>query len=74
METARLTSKGQMTIPKRIRDAARLKAGDTVVLDVEGDRIFMRKLVPSDVAYLKGVERSLSEWVEPDDEDAWRNL
>ncbi len=27
METARLTSKGQMTIPKRIRQAARLKAG-----------------------------------------------
>lgn len=31
VEIAKITSKGQMTIPKAIRDAARLSEGDIVV-------------------------------------------
>lgn len=74
MEVARITSKGQMTIPKRVRQAARLKAGDVVAFAMEGDRILMRKLAPEGDAYLKGVERTLSEWSSPEDEAAWRDL
>ena len=39
MPTATLTSKGQLTLPKKIRDALGLKAGDQVdfVLDTEGE-------------------------------------
>jgi antitoxin PrlF len=35
---ARLTSKGQMTIPKPVRDALDLRAGDQVVFRVDGKR------------------------------------
>lgn len=48
MELARITSKGQMTIPKKVREAARLKSGDVVALEVEGDRVLMRKIVGDD--------------------------
>lgn len=73
MELARITAKGQMTIPKKIREAARLKSGDVVALDVEGDRVLMRKIVGDD-EYLAAVQGTLDEWSSPEDEDAWRDL
>lgn len=39
-----VSSKGQVTIPKEIRDALELRAGDRVVFLVEGDRIIIRKV------------------------------
>jgi AbrB family looped-hinge helix DNA binding protein len=73
MELARITAKGQMTIPKKVREAAHLNSGDVVALDVEGDRIFMRKIVGDD-EYLAAVQGTLDEWSSPEDEDAWRDL
>jgi AbrB family looped-hinge helix DNA binding protein len=35
---AKVTSKGQITIPKRVRDALGLNEGDEVVFRVEGGR------------------------------------
>jgi AbrB family looped-hinge helix DNA binding protein len=35
---ARLTSKGQLTVPKAVRDALQLREGDQVVFRVEGER------------------------------------
>jgi antitoxin PrlF len=70
MEIARITSKGQMTIPKRIRDAARLTSGDVVVLEVEEGRVTMRKLPPAEDRYLTGVQETLEEWNSAEDEDA----
>jgi len=37
MVTARLTSKGQITIPKAVRDTLRLHTGDRVAFIVHGD-------------------------------------
>jgi antitoxin PrlF len=74
MQAARITAKGQMTIPKRIRQAARLEPGDLVALEVEGDRITLRKLTQGDPAYLAAVEGTLGEWSAREDEDAWRDL
>ena len=73
MELARITAKGQMTIPKKVREAAHLKSGDVVALDVEGDRVLMRKIVGDD-EYLAAVQGTLDEWSSPEDEDAWRDL
>jgi antitoxin PrlF len=40
---ARLTSKGQITIPKRVRDALELREGDEVVFRVERSRAVLAK-------------------------------
>jgi len=74
MEVARITSKGQMTIPKKVREAARLREGDLVTLAVEGDSVRLRRIATGADAYLKAVEGTLGEWTSPEDEDAWRAL
>lgn len=40
---ATVTSKGQITIPKRVRDALGIRAGTEIDFDVEGDSVRMRK-------------------------------
>lgn len=73
MNLARITSKGQMTIPKKVREAAHLAEGDVISFVVEGDRVTLRKLVPDD-DYLRSVQGTLSEWNSLEDEEAWRDL
>lgn len=44
METAaKVTSKGQVTVPKAVRDALGIKAGDEVVFRVEGNRAILAR-------------------------------
>lgn len=40
---ARLTSKGQVTVPKAVRDALGIKEGDDVIFRVEGDRAVLAR-------------------------------
>jgi antitoxin PrlF len=40
---ARVTSKGQVTVPKVVRDALGIQDGDEVVFRVDGQRAFMAK-------------------------------
>lgn len=41
--TARVSSKGQVTVPKAVRDALGIKEGDEVVFRVEGDRAVLAR-------------------------------
>jgi antitoxin PrlF len=41
--SARLSSKGQVTIPKIVRDALALEQGDSVIFRLEGDRAVLAK-------------------------------
>ena len=40
---ARMTSKGQVTVPKVVRDALGIEAGDEVVFRVEGNRAVLAR-------------------------------
>ena len=47
METT-LTSKGQVTVPKRIRDSLGLKPGNRIVFDVSDDgKVFFKRSGPA---------------------------
>lgn len=74
MELAKVTSRGQTTIPKRIREAIDLREGDVISFEVEGDHLIVHKLQPGRDEYLKGIGDGLSEWDSPEDEKAWRDL
>ena len=41
--SARVTSKGQVTLPKAVREALALAEGDRVVFRVEGDRAILAR-------------------------------
>jgi len=45
MSTARIYKKGQLTIPKAVRDATGLKIGDRVVVEARDDEIVVRRSV-----------------------------
>jgi AbrB family looped-hinge helix DNA binding protein len=48
METSTLTSKGQLLIPKRLRNKYGIKAGVKIILEETGDGLILK---PMDAAY-----------------------
>jgi antitoxin PrlF len=72
--SAKVTSKGQTTIPKEVRKALGLKPGDLILWEVVEGRAVVRRVEPLDLAYLKALEESLTEWASPEDEEAYRGL
>ena len=74
MELARIGTRGQTTIPKRVRMAADLSAGDTLAFEVKADHLIVRKMPVAQDAYLCALEHMLDEWNSPEDENAWRDL
>ena len=72
--TSRITSKGQTTIPRKVREKLSLKAGDVVVYELDQDGVRLHKQAPLDVAYLRAVQTTLSEWDSPEDAAAFDDL
>ena len=74
MQVARIGARGRTTIPKTIREAAGLREGDTIIFEIEGDRLVVHKVVPGQDDYQQGLGELMSEWLSPEDERAWRGL
>ncbi len=55
---ARLSSKGQTVIPESIREAARLRAGDTLDVGYAHGMIILRKRVPLTPAKIRALMQS----------------
>jgi len=45
MTKATISSKGQIAIPKAIRDRLKLEPGTQVVIDVQGEQVVMTRLI-----------------------------
>jgi AbrB family looped-hinge helix DNA binding protein len=72
---AKVTAKGQTTIPKEIRAALAIAPGDRIVWEVApGGKAIVRRAQKWDLEYLHAVEGTLSEWTGPADEEAYRDL
>ena len=74
MTFAKLTSKGQVTIPKEVRLKLGLKPGDTLAYEVDGDTVRVRKAEGFDTAWHRSVGSTLDEWDSPEDDEAFRGL
>jgi antitoxin PrlF len=74
MTYARLTTKGQVTVPKEIREKLRLEPGDVLGYEVEGDEMRVRKVQRFDAAWHLALSGTLEEWNSPEDDEAFRDL
>jgi antitoxin PrlF len=72
--TSRITSKGQTTIPREVRQKLSLRPGDVLVYDLDEGEVRVRKQSPIDVAYLRAVQTTLCEWDSPEDAAAFDDL
>ena len=55
MATATLTGKGQLTLPKPIRDQLHLRPGDRLEVTLREDGVILLEPAAVDVAELKGI-------------------
>jgi len=72
---AKITAKGQTTIPQAIREALHVHSGDTIAWEVSRDGVAsVRRIEALDVAYLRALDGTLCEWSGAADEEAYRDL
>ena len=75
LAVAKITAKGQTTIPQDVRAAMQVSAGDLIAWEVGADgTATVRRVQPMDIEYLRAIEGTLSEWAGPADEEAYRGL
>ncbi len=74
MQTSKLSSKSQVTLPKEVRAALGARPGDTIAYEVEGNLVRLKRLEPFDAAFHKALSNTLSEWSTDEDEEAFNAL
>jgi bifunctional DNA-binding transcriptional regulator/antitoxin component of YhaV-PrlF toxin-antitoxin module len=75
LAVAKITSKGQTTIPQEVRTALKVAPGDLIAWEFGADATAtVRRIQPMDLEYLGAVEGTLSEWSGAADEEAYRGL
>ena len=67
--TSRLSSKGQTTIPKRVRESLGLAEGDALSFEVREGEVVLRKIRPIDTEWAGSVSATLSEWDDSVDDE-----
>ena len=72
--TSRVTSKGEVTLPREIRRALQIKRGDTLSFCVENDTAVITKVETFDAGWHRSLEDTLEEWKSPEDEESFRDL
>ena len=74
MKVARISTRGQTTIPKSIREAAGLYVGDTLAFETDGEQVVVRKVCQGRNDAAQDVSEAMNEWTSAEDEEAWRDL
>lgn len=74
MLTSRLSAKGQVTVPKEVREELELDAGDIVGYEIRDGVVILRRVQPFDRAFHAALSDTLDEWATAEDEEAFRDL
>jgi antitoxin PrlF len=67
--TSKITSKGQVTVPRKVREKLGIEAGDSISYEVHEDRAVIRRIPKVDVEWAKSIENTLSEWSDDFDDE-----
>lgn len=74
LQTSKLTTKFQTTIPTSVRKVLQLKAGDMVGFEIDGNEVKLRRATPLDLAFMQALEGTLSEWSSKADDRAFKDM
>ena len=77
MRTVKITSKGQIAIPKEIRSVSGFKEGTKVAILAFKDRIVlqpMRKFSEGMLTAIASEKVLAKDWLSKEDEEAWKDL
>ena len=77
MKTATITSKGQIAIPKYIREKEGFKEGSKIAIIAYEDHIELRslkKMNPKIFTALLSEKVLAKDWLSEEDEEAWKDL
>jgi antitoxin PrlF len=74
LQTSKLTSKYQATVPTSVRKALQLKAGDMLGFEINGDEVRLRRATPLDLTFTQALEGTLPEWASEEDDRAFQDL
>jgi antitoxin PrlF len=76
MNASKITTKGQVTIPKEVRARLRVQAGDMIVYEFQDNGlVVVRKMEPFDAAWHRALSATVAdEWNSPEDDEAFGDL
>ncbi len=74
MQTSKLSSKSQVTLPREVRAALKAKPGDVIAYEIEDNVVYLKRVEPFDAAFHKALTHTLNEWASAEDEEAFRDL
>jgi AbrB family looped-hinge helix DNA binding protein len=60
--TSRITAKGQVTVPKKVREKLGIKIGDAISYEVREDSAVIKRVPKVDLEWDTNLEPTLSEW------------
>ena len=69
MITSKITGKGQVTIPKTIRDTLNVKEGDYISYEARDSEIAIKKVPKADLEWARALRGTLSEWEDDLDDE-----
>ena len=74
MLVSRISSKGQVTIPPKVRESLGAGPGDLLEYELQGNAVMVRRAEPFDPGFHAALSETLTEWSSPEDEEAFRDL
>ncbi len=74
MLVSKISAKGQVTLPKKVREKLRARSGDWITYDVQDEVVVIRRVEPFDREFHAALSDTLTEWLSPEDEEAFRDL
>jgi len=71
----KISGKGQVTLPKEVRDTLNVHSGDVVAYEVcKKGLVTIRRVEPFDAVFHKVLSMTLDEWSSPQDDVAFHDL
>lgn len=71
---SKITTKGQATVPSRVRKHLGVEPGDSVLFTIDGDTVTVKRAERLDAGFLKLASESFADWNAPEADDAFRDL